>query len=269
MEASEGTKLGFFRLWFEETVGAPFPYQNDLLDRIAVQGRPLIINKARQTGISTVCAAIAIAKAVFEAWPVLIVSNREENAAHILEYAGKFLDNLKRFPIKLHEMTTDKTTRITFENGGEVRCLSANPSTARGYPAKLVFFDEFAHFRGEANLDKKMLEAVSPSISQIGGTLVILSTPYGKGNEFSRLWDNAPPENRYTIHYTQCPSLKVRVEELPYGKRYWVEGSPAPLSEAAFKTEFCNDFEAVLSTAIPSSALWAPENIVKDDEAWE
>jgi hypothetical protein len=263
--------LNFMDLWFKEALGKPmFSYQKDLSQRSIVERRSVLIVKARQTGISTWSAFSAVSEAVFEGWPVLITSNREENAAHILEYATVAWEALERFPISLPRMTTDRKTRLAWDNGGEIRCLAANPSTARGFPAKRVYFDEFAHFRGEAELDKKMLSAVGPSLSQLGGWATILSTPFGMANEFARMWHSpdTPPESKFVIHWRDCPTLKVRVEEQAHGKQYWIEGMPAPFPEDVFKQEFEGHFDPGAGLAIPADAIYARENVVGDEEAW-
>src|SRR5439155_613291 len=102
-----------------------------------------------------------------------------------------------------------------------------------------------------------MMEAVAPSIAQAGGRLIILSTPNGTKNEFYKTWENTPDAQRLTIHYSQCPTLKVREETLPFGKQYWIQGVPSPFPETSFRQEFCNDFYVGSDEAIPLEALRA------------
>ena len=146
---------------------------------------------------------------------------------------------------------------VKWDAGGEIRCFAANPSGARGYPANLVIFDEYAHFTKEIDMDRRMMEAVAPSIAQAGGRLIILSTPNGTKNEFYRMWENTPEANRLTIHYLECPTLRIREETLPFGKQYWIEGTPAPFPETSFRQEFQNDFYVGSDEAIPLEALRA------------
>ena len=81
------------------------------------------------------------------------------------------------------------------------------------------------------------------------------STPNGT-NGFFETWEETPEENRLTIHYTECPTLKVKEEDLPFGKRYWIEGVPFPYPEDDFRQEFCNDFFVGSNEAIPRAALF-------------
>ena len=217
---------------------------------------PLVINKARQTGISTTMACMAVSYAALGDKKVLICSNKEDNAKHILEYSEMFIRPLLENSL-IEKPIVDEKGMVRWEAGGEIRCFAANPSGARGYPAHLVIFDEFAHFTKEIDMDRRMLEAVSPSIAQVGGRLIMLSTPNGTKNEFYKQWEASDEKNRITIHYSQCPTLKVREEPLPYGKQYWIEGTPAPFPEPSFRQEFENDFFVGSDEAIPLEALRA------------
>lgn len=246
-------RIDFYRNWFRESLGKePFPYQLDILSR----DTPLVINKARQTGISTTMALLSVAYAAIGDKKVLICSNKEDNAKHILEYAEQFLRVLLESNMAIKPIVDEKGT-MRWAKGGEIRCFAANPSGARGYPAHLVIFDEFAHFTKEIDMDRRMLEAVAPSLAQVGGRLIVLSTPNGTKNEFYKQWESAKEDSKITIHYTDCPTLKVHEEELPFGKQYWISGTPAPFPEPSFRQEFCNDFFVGSDEAIPLEALRA------------
>src|SRR3990167_5963014 len=230
----------------------PFSYQEAILSHSG----PLVISKARQTGISTAMACMAVSYAALGNRKVLICSNKEDSAKHILEYADLFIRPFLEAAL-ISKPVTDELGLVQWKEGGEIRCFAANPSGARGFPAHLVIFDEFGHFTKEIDMDRRMLEAVAPSISQLGGRLILLSTPNGSKNEFYRQWEATPEHNRMTIHYTQCPTLKVHEETLPFGKQYWIQGIPSPFPESSFRQEFCNDFFVGSDEAIPVDALRA------------
>src|SRR3989304_10276003 len=78
----------FVAWWFDQALGKPpFSYQEAILRHVG----PLVINKARQTGISTTMACMAVSYAALGDKKVLICSNKEDNAKHILEYAEMFI----------------------------------------------------------------------------------------------------------------------------------------------------------------------------------
>src|SRR5438876_11400887 len=81
-------RIDIIRQLFQEALGKPpFPYQEAIL----AHSGPLVINKARQTGISTAMACMAVCVAALGDKKVLICSNKEDAAKHILEYAEMFI----------------------------------------------------------------------------------------------------------------------------------------------------------------------------------
>ena len=113
-----------------------------------------------------------------------------------------------------------------------------------------------------------MLEAIGPALSQIGGVLDMASTPNGTAhNMFYHVWCDTPEENRLQIPYTRCPTLKVKEEILPFGKKYHIEGLPFAFPEDSFRQEFMNDFFVGSTEAISRTALYAA--LMETDEgAW-
>lgn len=250
--------------WASAGIGEPRPYQLDLLSR----NRGTVVNKARQTGISTTGACKAVEVAALGRRNALIVANAEETATHILnDYGSLFLDALLRAGA-CQEPSVWTKALVQFPGGGEVRAFGANPSNARGYPAHFVLLDEFAHFTKEAGMDAAMTEALAPGLAQVHGFMWVVSTPRGTANEFYRMWQDTPDGDRVLIHRRDNPDLAVREEELPWGKRYWVGGFPKPFSEASFLQEFENRFDVGSFEAIPLAALLAA--VQPDDRgAWE
>ncbi len=255
--------LSFFDEWFTAAhgVGAPmYPYQGDLVTRFLVDRTSQTINKARRTGISTTVAACSVWDAVFEAMDVLVFSNSKDNAAFILERARNFLRALGNFPVAIPKTETDRMTWIRFENGGQIRSFAASPETVRGYDADRLYFDEFAHFSGEAHLDRKMWQAVVPMVAPTGGPVVVLSTPGAMGNLYWDMWRDEPEERKLLIHWTECPRLveNVRIEQLAFGKVYWV--GDTRMEEREFLMEFSNEFDPGYGSAIPQDAIMAAED---------
>lgn len=252
--------LGFFNAWFEETVGqAMYPYQEKYTASI-FNREPVIVNKARQIGFTTVTSACAYAEAAFEAKLVCVYSNSKENAAHIIEYANDFRRALRRFPLQMPRAKVDRKVRIDFENGGQIRSFAVSAETVRGYPADHAYLDEFAHLTGELHIDNKLLRAVEPQVAQRDGVITVLSTPGAMGNRYWEMWRDAPEKHKLTVHWTECPDLHIREETLPYGKQYWVGNSPTAMKEEDFRMEFCNEFDPGIGPAISHEAIFAAED---------
>lgn len=212
----------FFDLWFQRSLGnVMFPYQAEIIERIIGRSEPLIINKSRKTGISMTLGAIALLKSAIGGEKVLLVSNSFENSKRILDvYCTRFFDTLCGL-VDVPRKRVDQARTWVFDNGGELRCVPATKTTSRSFEANFILFDEFAHVEGEARLDEKLYEAATPAIAQ-GGSICIVSTPAGTIGKYFEIWTSrdVKDEHRLTIHWTECPLLRIREETLPYGKQY-------------------------------------------------
>lgn len=253
-----------YNAWWREAIGhEPYTFQLAILKH---RGN-LIINKPRQVGVTRAWACLAVEEAGLGR-KVLIISNNEKNARHVLEYAQDFINPLIDKGLMEHP-TTDQKELVQWKNGGEIRSVAATERAPRGFPAHLVILDEFAWFSKEEGLDKAVYAAAIPTTAQVNGRIMVGSTPHGRGNEFFELWNrNLLPQMTITIQ--ECPHLKVRtVDDAFQGKRYIVgEGdNEKTLTEIAFRQEFLGDFNVTSDAAIPVEALRA--SLLSDDrELW-
>lgn len=246
---------GFYTAIFQAAIHrVPYEYQI----RILTHKGPLLINKARQTGISTAMSALAVFHAALLDKHVLVVSNKWDSAKHILQYAWDFIRPLVDYGIDRPDI--DQSGFIRWAKGGEIRSQGIGKDAGRGFDVDLAIMDEFAWMNEkEGGMDVDVMKSVGPTLSQRNGRAIILSTPNGMQNEFARMWHSPDTfeSSKITIHYTDCPTLHVREETLAFGKRYWVEGLPTPFSESAFLQEFCNRFDVSETQGIPAEAIWA------------
>lgn len=189
-----------------------FQYQKDIL---SCNSLFRIILKARQLGISTLIAMEALAKALLlPERTILFVSASDRQAKELLGHVYTMVYNLKRREdIPLMEESKE-TIRIK-ENNSRIISLPNNPNTIQGYRATDIYLDEYAIHEN----DKKILEAVLPSISH-GGTLTIVSRPAGPRGEFYRIYKEAMSGKNnfipFKIDYKQCPSKTYQkmIEEI-------------------------------------------------------
>ena len=196
-------------------------YQQDLL---ADHDAPLrIVLKSRQIGISQICAAEAAWKLLYRAPRRILVVSRN------VEQAGDFISYVRTF-IKPDDLTEDNKTRLTLRNGSSIRAQGDSPSAGRGTPASDVYLDEFAFPRWSSEI----WQAIQPTVST-GGTLTVLSTPFGATGKFHELWGEAvQPDSgwkTYTLPWT------VLFDEA------WAEKTRRRLSRAEFASEHDCSFE--------------------------
>lgn len=150
------------------------PYQVRCLTAVE---RFVVWLKSRQTGFSFVIALKVLMKAA-SGRPQLVVSASERQAKAFLQYV---LRHAERLGITPDDVTADCITIA----GTKITALPPNAATIQGFPGD-VTIDEAAWIR---NL-KKIWEAIIPSITAVGGTVEIFSTPFLPGSFFWRLATN-------------------------------------------------------------------------------
>jgi len=184
-----------------------------------------VVNKARQLGFSWVIAGEAVFEALINPnYTILIVSTGEEGAKRVLGYCYRFIRGLK-FEVSFIRQTQD---RIKFANESSILSLPNNPNTVRGFRAHRVYIDESAHFLK----DREMFRAIQPSISR-GGSMTLISTPFGRANMFYEKWNDDDEYSKHRIPYTECPDVKYQ---------RWVKKQRKTMYEMDFRQEFCCDF---------------------------
>lgn len=150
------------------------PYQARHLTSTA---RFLLRLKARQIGFSWVIALKVALKAA-SGRPQLVVSASERQAKALL---GLVVMHCGRLGITPDDVTADTVTIA----GTKITALPPNAATIQGFAGD-VTIDEAAWIR---NL-KKVWEAIIPSITAVGGTVEVNSTPFVPGSFFWRLATN-------------------------------------------------------------------------------
>lgn len=181
-------------------------YQSRYLTSTA---RFLLRLKARQIGFSWVIALKVLLKAA-SGRPQLVVSASERQAKALLGLVVWHADKLGITP-------DDVTADTVIIAGTKIVALPPNAATIQGFPGD-VTIDEAAWIR---NL-KKVWEAIIPSITAVGGTVEVNSTPFVPGSFFWKLATNH--ENKWnqferetiTIHDAIAEGMEVPggVEEL-------------------------------------------------------
>lgn len=147
--------------------------------------RYVVTLKARQIGWTTLCAAYTFWKAYFhDDFTAIFLSRGEREAREILAKADY---GFKRLPDWLRERGPNRLTenqeRMTFDNGSSVESLPSKKDPARGRTVNLVIVDEWAFFENP----EEAWASIEP-ITDIGGSVIGLSTANGSGNFFHELW---------------------------------------------------------------------------------
>lgn len=160
-----------------------------------------MIVKSRQVGMSQTVALEALHRAVYQdAATILLVSKNLEAAVNLLRYVKAMLPLIE----PALKVWKDNETEILFSNRSRIKSVSASKSTGRSFAVTHAYLDEFAFMQW----GKEIYLSVSPTIST-GGTITILSTPYGVQNIFYKLWTGEfgadTVWSRHDIPWHDCP----------------------------------------------------------------
>lgn len=163
-------------------------YQIDYLENAS---RWQILNKPRQAGISMAFATKPFARGILTKgnYTGIFVSYKKEEAINKIRYVKNLLDAL---PPAFHKkIERDPLQLIEWRNanGTISKVISHAQKPLRGHHGD-VFLDELGFYQ----TDREIYESALPVVTQVGGTVDITSTPFGKGGMF---WDIISDKVKY------------------------------------------------------------------------
>jgi hypothetical protein len=182
----------------------PDPWQRELLTtgttsrRVSAERTLLLCS--RQSGKSTVSAALALQAALLEAKAlVLLLSPSLRQSAELYRKCADLYKTLGK-PI---DSTAESALRVEFANGSRIISLPGRDDAAiRGFSSpRLVVIDEVARVPDALYLSCRPMLAVSQ------GRLLALSTPFGKRGWFFEAWHSQENWRRVKITADQCPRI--------------------------------------------------------------
>lgn len=193
---------------------APDPWQRELL---AADDRQLLLNCSRQSGKSTVVAALALHTALFQRGAlVLLLSPSLRQSAELFR---KVLDGYHALQAPV-PATAQSLFRLELETQSRVLCLPGVEETVRSFSGvRLLVLDE------AARVPDDLYRAVRPMLAVSRGRLVCLSTPFGQRGFFYREWHSSGPWRRFQITWRDCPRIRPDfiAEEVRAMGQAWVD----------------------------------------------
>ncbi len=181
-----------------ESLGlAPDPWQRRVL---MSQSKRLLLLCCRQSGKSTTTAVKALQTAIDEPGSlVLLLSPSLRQSGELFKKVSGFYADLGK-PIPAVQETA---LTISLENRSRIISLPGTPDTIRGFSRpRLVVIDEAALTSDE------LIVAVGPMLAVGGGSLICLSTPFGKRGWFYEAWDSDKgPWERIKATADDCPRI--------------------------------------------------------------
>jgi hypothetical protein len=183
------------------------PWQEEFLRS---ESRRILLCVHRQGGKSSLTSALMLYEALHNPGSLCLVVS--VSLRQSLEFFEKFSAGFRRLRGKnlaVPEPQSDRKLGIKLSNGSRVEALpGGTPASIRGFSAPaIVCIDEMAQ------TSEALLAAVLPmlAVSENGGKLYGLSTPFGRRGSFYRLFEEGGPEwERFRVPVTE--STRVSAE---------------------------------------------------------
>lgn len=174
-----------------------FPFQGKVLEAFN-ENRYNIVNKSRQTGISTLVAGHSLHKMLFtDDFNVLVIATKQEVAKNLITKVRLMNQYLPSW-LKLATVEDNKLS-LCYSNGSRIKATSAAIDAGRSEALSLLVMDEAAHIE---KADEIWISA--QSTLSTGGNAILLSTPRGVGNFFHQKWVEAQ-EGKNHFHSIELP----------------------------------------------------------------
>jgi hypothetical protein len=190
-------KLALDRAAFAKKLGLePDPWQEDLLRSTSER---VLLSCCRQSGKSTMTGIIALHRALYyHSSLILCMAPALRQSQELFGKVLTFYRTLDR-PVPAQ---TERKLSLELENGSRIVTLPGTDKTIRGFSgAALLIVDEASRVADE------LYFAVRPMLAVSGGTLMMLSTPYGKRGVFFEEWKGGLGWERYEVPASQCPRI--------------------------------------------------------------
>jgi hypothetical protein len=194
---AEDLKLAMDRVSFARALGLePDPWQEDLLRSTSDR---VLLNCCRQSGKSTMSGIIALHRALYRPGSlILCLAPALRQSQELFGKVLGFYRDLDR-PIAAR---AERKLSLELENGSRIVTLPGTEKTIRGFSgAALLIVDEALRVADE------LYFAVRPMLAVSGGSLMMLSTPYGKRGIFFEEWSQGHGWDRYEVPAYSCPRI--------------------------------------------------------------
>jgi Terminase large subunit, T4likevirus-type, N-terminal len=198
-------RLALDRVAFAGKIGiVPDGWQEDFLQS---SGARVLLN-CSQSGKSTMSAVIALHRALYHPGSlVLCLAPALRQSQELFGKIAGFYRDLGR-PVAPQG---ERKLSLELENASRIITLPGSEKTIRGFSgAALLLVDE------ASRVDDGLYYAIRPMLAVSGGSLIMLSTPYGKRGVFYEEWISSHEWERFEVPASQCPRISeafLREEE--------------------------------------------------------
>jgi terminase large subunit-like protein len=246
------TAVDLWRRW----LGAePDPWQEAVLTS---DDPRIVMNCARQVGKSTVVAVKALHIGLYEPKSLILLLSRSLRQSG--ELARKVFDAYRSSGRQVPPEAETKQT-LELSNGSRILALPGGDEGAiRGFSGvRALVLDE------AARIPDALWIAVRPMIAVSRGSIMLLSTPFGRRGFFYRVWAQSQRWLKIQVTAEQCPRLTadfLEEERIELGERWYlqeygcafVEAVGQVFSDAAIDAAFHEDISPLFGDALPDDS---------------
>ena len=199
-----------------------------------------MLRTGRQVGKSTV---VAIKAGDFAAnndqKTVLVIASVERQAQLLFEKILAYMESKYKKKIRMGKERPTKS-RLRLLNGSVIYCLPTGLTGhgIRGYTVDLLIADEAAF------IPETVWLAVSPMLATTKGTMILLSTPFGRGGYFYDCFSD-----------TQFTSFHVTSEECPRIPVAFLENEKKRMTRLQYAQEYLGEFIDELRQFFPTDLI--------------
>lgn len=200
----------------------------------------ILMNCSRQSGKTTLGGLKALHRAVFYPDSTVLLFAKTERQAQILFW--KASEPYKKLG-RMVPAESESALRLFLDNGSKIIAMPGIPENVRGYSADLVIIDEAAFIPDD------LYFALRPMLSVKEGTLIMLTTPYGKRGIFYDEWvDGGPSWERFEVPAPFVPHISQEFldEERKQGEGYFLQ---------EYMCEFHDEVDALFSWKVIEDAM--------------
>jgi len=192
-----------------------YPFQDKVLNVWKDNPYSMVL-KSRQLGISTLAAGYSLWLMTFHKdRNILALATTQATARNLISKIQFMWENLPSW-LKVDAVENNKLS-LRLSNGSKAQAKSSNADAARSEAVSLLVIDEAAFID---NIGETWASAQQTLAT--GGGAIVLSTPYGTGNWFHKMWvsaesqenDFVPIKLPWFVHPERDQTWRDRQDEL-------------------------------------------------------
>jgi Terminase large subunit, T4likevirus-type, N-terminal len=208
----------------------------------------ILLNCSRQSGKSTMAAIIALHTALYEPGSLtLVLAPAERQTKELMQKI------LTAYGTLGYKVPADSHRKLGLElrNGSRIEALPGTEKTVRGFSnVRCIIVDE------AARIDDSLYLAARPMLAVSGGSLLLLSTPFGKRGTFYEAWSGGSENwERYEVTADDVPRIDeafLEEERRALGDLWFEQEYYATFTDAEWQLFSSEAIEEMFVDDVPS-----------------